>query len=176
MDPMDPLKIETGALPAPQDLQALVHGVEICRDIGNSETMRPFVKRAVMPGTLHGKALEDFVRNTASTVWRQSCTAKMRRDAMSVVDAQLRVDGIDGLRIADASIMPQVTTGNTMAPCVIIGERLGSLLTCCQVRGATRAMDWISKTRTATHGRRFYTSVQLNLSSLTRLRYQHSPT
>lgn len=92
--------------------------------------MRPFVKREVMPGALHGKGLENFVRNTASTVWHQSCTAKMGRDAMSVVDAQLRVYGIDGLRIADASIMPRVTTGNTMAPCVIIGERLGKLLTC----------------------------------------------
>jgi choline dehydrogenase len=73
--------------------------------------------------------LEAFVRNTASTVWHQSCTAKMGRDALSVVDSQLRVYGISGLRIADASIMPRVTTGNTMAPCVIIGERLGSLLT-----------------------------------------------
>lgn len=129
-DPMDPLKIDTGALSAPEDVQALVRGVEICRDIGNSASMRPFVKREVMPGALHGKGLENFVRNTASTVWHQSCTAKMGRDAMSVVDAQLRVYGIDGLRIADASIMPRVTTGNTMAPCVIIGERLGKLLTC----------------------------------------------
>jgi len=47
----------------------------------------------------------------------------MGRDAMSVVDGQLKVYGIDGLRIADASILPRVTTGNTMAPCVIIGER-----------------------------------------------------
>jgi len=47
----------------------------------------------------------------------------MGRDAMSVVDGQLRVYGVDGLRIADASIMPHVTTGNTMAPCVVIGER-----------------------------------------------------
>jgi choline dehydrogenase len=58
-----------------------------------------------------------------------SCTAKMGRDAMAVVDGQLRVYGIDRLRIADASIMPRVTTGNTMAPCVVIGERLGALLT-----------------------------------------------
>ena len=59
---------------------------------------------------------------------RQSCTAKMGRDAMSVVDAQLRVYGIDNLRIADASIMPRITTGNTMAPCVVIGERASDLL------------------------------------------------
>jgi choline dehydrogenase len=52
----------------------------------------------------------------------------MGRDAMSVVDGQLKVYGVDGLRIADASILPRVTTGNTMAPCVIIGERAAELL------------------------------------------------
>ena len=52
----------------------------------------------------------------------------MGRDAMSVVDAELKVYGIDKLRIADGSIMPRVTTGNTMAPCVIIGERAVEIL------------------------------------------------
>jgi choline dehydrogenase len=52
----------------------------------------------------------------------------MGRDAMSVVDGNLRVYGVDNLRIADGSIMPRVTTGNTMAPCVVIGERAGQLL------------------------------------------------
>jgi choline dehydrogenase len=52
----------------------------------------------------------------------------MGRDAMSVVDSHLKVYGIDNLRIADGSIMPRVTTGNTMAPCVIIGERAGEIL------------------------------------------------
>jgi choline dehydrogenase len=52
----------------------------------------------------------------------------MGRDDMSVVDGQLKVYGIDNLRIADASIMPRVTTGNTMAPCVVIGERAGEIL------------------------------------------------
>jgi choline dehydrogenase len=55
-------------------------------------------------------------------------TAKMGRDAMSVVDAQLKVYGIDGLRIADGSIMPAVTTGNTMAPCVMISEQAADLI------------------------------------------------
>ncbi|EPN56836.1 dehydrogenase fad flavoprotein GMC oxidoreductase, partial [Pseudomonas syringae pv. actinidiae ICMP 19096] len=103
--------------------------VEFCREIGNSSTLRPFVRREVMPGKMSRKDLESFVRNTASTVWHQSGTARMGVDELSVVDAQLRVYGIDNLRVADASIMPRVTTGNTMAPCVIIGERLGSLLT-----------------------------------------------
>ena len=52
----------------------------------------------------------------------------MGRDAMSVVDGQLRVYGADGLRIADASILPRVTTGNTMAPCVVIGEQAAAFL------------------------------------------------
>jgi choline dehydrogenase len=52
----------------------------------------------------------------------------MGRDAMSVVDGKLKVYGVDGLRVADASIMPRVTTGNTMAPCVVIGEQAATLL------------------------------------------------
>jgi choline dehydrogenase len=127
--PMDPLNIDSAALADPDDLQALVRAVELCRDIGNSAPMRPFARREIMPGALNGRELEHFVRNAASTVWHQSCTAKMGRDEVSVVDSQLRVYGVTGLRIADASIMPRVTTGNTMAPCVIIGERLGALLT-----------------------------------------------
>jgi choline dehydrogenase len=57
-----------------------------------------------------------------------TCTAKMGRDDLSVVDAELRVYGVKKLRIADASIMPTITTGNTQAPCVIIGERLAEIL------------------------------------------------
>lgn len=63
------------------------------------------------------------MRDAAVTYWHQTCSAKMGRDAMSVVDASLRVYGVEGLRVADGSIMPKVATGNTMAPCVIIGEK-----------------------------------------------------
>jgi choline dehydrogenase len=70
----------------------------------------------------------DFIRKSAVTYWHQSCTAKMGRDSMSVVDSELKVYGIDGLRIADSSIMPRITTGNTMAPCVVIGERAADLI------------------------------------------------
>ncbi|HWX07075.1 MAG TPA: GMC oxidoreductase, partial [Bradyrhizobium sp.] len=79
--------------------------------------------REVMPGRLKGAALENFIRDAASSYWHQTCTARMGHDAMSVVDGSLKVHGIDNLRIADGSIMPRVTTGNTMAPCVVIGER-----------------------------------------------------
>src|SRR4029077_17729038 len=97
-------------------------------EIGNSSPLRPFVKREVMPGNLKGAALENFIRNAASSYWHQTCTAKIGYDARSVVDCSLKVHGIDNLRIADGSIMPRVTTGNTMAPCVIIGERAGEIL------------------------------------------------
>ncbi len=52
----------------------------------------------------------------------------MGRDALSVVDGKLKVHGLDGLRVADAFVMPRVTTGNTMAPCVVIGERAAAIL------------------------------------------------
>jgi choline dehydrogenase len=81
-----------------------------------------------MPGRLKGAALENFIRDAASSYWHQTCTAKMGHDAMSVVDGSLKVHGIDNLRIADGSIMPRVTTGNTMAPCVVIGERAAEML------------------------------------------------
>jgi choline dehydrogenase len=97
--------------------------VELCREIGNSAALRPFLKRELVPGNVKGLALENYLRNTAVSWWHQTCTAKMGRDSLSVVDANLKVYGIENLRIADGSIMPRVTTANTMAPCVIIGER-----------------------------------------------------
>jgi choline dehydrogenase len=81
-----------------------------------------------MPGNLTGSALEGFVRDAALSYWHMTCTTKMGRDAMSVVDGKLKVYGIDNLRIADGSIMPRVTTGNTMAPCVVIGELAAEIL------------------------------------------------
>jgi choline dehydrogenase len=71
---------------------------------------------------------EGFVRDTASSYRQQTCTAKMGRDAMSVVGGDLKVYGIDVLRVADGSIMPRVTTRNTMAPCVVIGEPAADLI------------------------------------------------
>jgi choline dehydrogenase len=127
-NPLDPIQIEANFLSHPDDLKAAIACVELGRAIGNSEPLRPFAKREVMPGNLKGLELENFVRDGASTYHHQTCTAKMGRDSMSVVDSSLRVYGIDNLRIADGSIMPRVTTGNTMAPCVIIGERAAEIL------------------------------------------------
>jgi choline dehydrogenase len=127
-NPGDPIKIEANTLAHPDDVKAAIACVELCREIGNSGPLSPFVKREVMPGNLKGAALENFIRDAASTYWHQTCTAKMGHDAMSVVDGSLKVHGIDHLRIADGSIMPRIVTGNTMAACVIIGERAGEIL------------------------------------------------
>ena len=127
-NPLDPVQIETNMMSHPDDLKAAIGGVQLCREIGNSAVFRPFVKREVMPGNLKGAELENFIRDSVVTYWHQTCTAKMGRDSMSVVDASLQVYGIENLRIADGSIMPRVTTGNTMAACVVIGERAGEIL------------------------------------------------
>jgi choline dehydrogenase len=127
-DPTYPVQIQANMLSHPDDLKAAVVGVQLCREVGNSAALRPFTKREAMPGNLKGAELEHFIRDAASTYWHQTCTAKMGKDAMSVVDGQLKVYGVEHLRIADGSIMPRVTTGNTMAPCVIIGERAAQIL------------------------------------------------
>jgi choline dehydrogenase len=128
LNPTDPIQIEANTLSHPDDMKAAVACVEICREIGNSAAIQPFTKREVMPGNMRGAALEDFIRDAASTYHHQTCTAKMGRDSMSVVDGQLKVYGIENLRIADGSIMPRVTTGNTMAACMVIGERAAQAL------------------------------------------------
>jgi choline dehydrogenase len=126
--PLDPIQIHDDLLSHPDDMKAMVFGIEICREIANLAELRPYVKREVMPGNLKGVDLENFIRDAATTFSHETCTAKMGRDSMSVVDSYLKVYGIDHLRIADGSIMPRVTAGNTMAPCVIIGERAGEIL------------------------------------------------
>jgi choline dehydrogenase len=127
-NPLDPIEIHANVFGNPGDLKALTTAIELCRDIADSEIFRPFLKHKIAPGSLKGSALEQILRNSVSTIWHQSCTAKMGRDPMSVVDSHLKVYGIDNLRIADGSIMPRISTGNTMAPCVIIGERCAEIL------------------------------------------------
>jgi choline dehydrogenase len=127
-DPTDPVRIEANYLSNPQDLKDLIAGLRVAREIGNSAALRPFTGREIVPGLIKAPELERFFRDGLVTFWHQSCTAKMGRDAMSVVDGKLKVYGVDSLRIADASIMPRVTTGNTMAPCVVIGEQAAAVL------------------------------------------------
>jgi len=122
-NPDDPMLIYPNFLSTEQDMKAITRSVEICRELGNSTPLTKFAKREIMPGPLKGKELERFIRNAAGTYFHETCTCKMGTDDLSVTDGKLKVHGIDGLRIADGSVMPAITTGNTMAPCVIIGER-----------------------------------------------------
>jgi len=126
--PSDPILIEANMLADPEDMKTATACVELFREIGNSAPVRPFVKREIMPGNLKGPALKNFIRDAATSYWHETCTAKMGRDDMSVVDGKLQVYEIDNLRIADGSILPRITTGNIMAPCVIIGERAAEIL------------------------------------------------
>jgi choline dehydrogenase len=127
-NPDDPIRIAANTLSHPDDLKAAYANIELCRELGSQAAFNTLVKREALPGRLDAQAMETFVRNAAVTYWHQSCTAKMGCDAMSVVDGRLKVYGVERLRIADASIMPDITSGNTMAPCVIIGERAADMI------------------------------------------------
>jgi choline dehydrogenase len=119
----DPAVIEANTLSHPDDLKVALDSIALCRELGNCAAFNKLVRREALPGKLDKQQMESYARNAAVTYWHQSCTAKMGRDSMSVVDSKLRVYGVKNLRIADASVMPHVTSGNTMAPCVVIGEK-----------------------------------------------------
>jgi choline dehydrogenase len=129
-NPKDRPVVDARFLSHPDDVKALAFGIEVCRDIGNSPAMKDFVKREVAPTKkLEGKEMEDFVRNGATTYFHQAGTCRMGRDNEAVVDAKLRVNGVQGLRIADSSIMPRIASVATMASCALIGERMADILT-----------------------------------------------
>lgn len=129
-DPKDRPVVDARFLSHPDDVKALAFGIEVSREIGNSAAMKDFVKREVAPAKkLTGKDMEDFVRNGATTYFHQSGTCRMGADKDAVVDSKLRVNGIQGLRIADSSIMPRIAQVATMATCVLIGERMADILT-----------------------------------------------
>ncbi|SEM46237.1 choline dehydrogenase [Bosea lupini] len=119
--------VDANMLSDPRDLEAARACVKLSREIGRSHAFQPFVIGERIPG--NDKAVDDpFIRDAAVTYWHQCGTAKMGSDDMSVVDAKLAVHGLTGLRIADGSVLPRVTTGNTMAPCAVIGERASDIL------------------------------------------------
>jgi choline dehydrogenase len=124
----DPLDIQANYLGDARDLEQWTIGVAQARAIGNAAPLRSYAKREVAPGKLDRGELNQFIRNGLVTFWHQCGTARMGRDKTSVVDGRLKVHGVQGLRVADACVMPRVTTGNTMAPCVVIGERAAALL------------------------------------------------
>jgi choline dehydrogenase len=123
--PMAPPLIDLAALSREADLEALAASVALCREIGAAPSLAEWGARELYPGPeVSGvAALRDYVRRTAVTYHHQVGTCKMGRDELAVVDPTLRVHGIRGLRVADASVMPTVISGNTNAPAIMIGER-----------------------------------------------------
>jgi choline dehydrogenase len=121
-DPTADVDLQWNPLGNHEEMRTLKYATELCLEIGNSPAMRSFARREILPRPVYKDDFEDFIRNGVTSYGHATCTAKMGRDTMSVVDPDLKVYGIDNLRIADGSIMPEITTGNTMAPCVLIGE------------------------------------------------------
>ena len=81
-----------------------------------------------MPGNLGRTEMIEFIRTTVTTYFHPTSTCKMGSDGKAVVDHRLRVHGIEGLRIADASIMPEIVSGNTNAPTIMIGEKASDMI------------------------------------------------
>ncbi len=127
----DQLVIDPRILSRPADLESLQAAVALCREIGAAPALRDeWGARELYPGpeVASAEQVRDWVRRSAITYHHQVGTCKMGVDAEAVVDPRLRVYGIEGLRVADASIMPAVTSGNTNAPAVLIGERAAEFL------------------------------------------------
>ncbi|MBL8812386.1 MAG: GMC family oxidoreductase N-terminal domain-containing protein [Planctomycetaceae bacterium] len=127
-DPTVSPVIDVNFLECDADVRAMIAAVELCREIGNSDAFYAFRKREVMPGPLAKNEMVRFARNAVSTYFHPTSTCTMGPGKECVVDHTLRVHGLESLRIADASIMPNVTSGNTNAPSVMIGEKLVDLI------------------------------------------------
>lgn len=127
VDPVEAPIIEANMMSDPRDMEAARACVKLCRGLGNSAAFDPYISREAIPG--NGNMIDDaFIRDAAVTYWHQCGTARMGLDDMAVVDASLAVHSIERLRIADGSILPRVTTGNTQAPCAVIGERAAEIM------------------------------------------------
>ena len=129
-DPGRAPAIHFNFLSSPVDGELTVAAIRIARRVMTAPAMAPFGLTETAPGaalTTDDEIL-DWVRRSAETTYHPVGTCKMGSDPMAVVDARLRVRGIQGLRVADASIMPTLTSGNTNAPCIMIGEKAADMV------------------------------------------------
>jgi choline dehydrogenase len=126
----DPPRIQPRYLSEPRDLEVLLEGIRISRSIIAAAPFARFRGRELFPG--EGRAsreeLEAIVRRKAETIYHPAGSCRMGRDSAAVVDAELRVQGVEQLRVADASIMPRLIGGNTNAPVLMIAEKAADLI------------------------------------------------
>ncbi|MBL0373781.1 choline dehydrogenase [Rhizobium sp. KVB221] len=129
-NPTDKPKIQANYLQADFDVRTMIDGIRLTRDIINQKAFDKYRGQELAPGptAMSDADLTKWLRATAMTTFHPVGTAKMGNDPMAVVDARLKVHGIDGLRVADASIMPIISSGNTNAPAIMIGEKCAEFI------------------------------------------------
>ena len=129
-DPRKPPAINFNFLSAAIDAELTVRAVRIAQSIMHAPAMAPLNISEIAPGA--GRKTDEeiiaWVKESAETTYHPVGTCKMGHDPMAVVDDRLRVHGIAGLRVADASIMPTLTSGNTNAPSIMIGEKAAAMV------------------------------------------------
>jgi choline dehydrogenase len=128
-DPADPPAVYPNYLATETDQRTIVDGLKLLRRVMTAPQMKRFTQSEFQPGpTIESdEQLLDYARR-GGTVYHPTSTCKMGVDAMAVVDPELRVHGLDGLRVADASVMPTVVSGNTNAATIMIGERAADMV------------------------------------------------
>ncbi|MQY31528.1 GMC family oxidoreductase [Nocardia aurantia] len=130
-DPLQAPLIDPGYLSDPADADFLIEGIRLIREVMAHKTIAGSVTEELSPGPdfADETALRRELPNRIHSVYHPVGTCRMGADERAVVDPQLRVRGIEGLRVADASIMPSITGGNTNAPCYMIGEKAAEFIT-----------------------------------------------
>jgi choline dehydrogenase len=131
LDPLDQPLIDPAYLSDPADLPQFVAGIEMVRDIFRAKPLGDILGRELGPGAEARSEAEiaAYVRDRASgTIFHPVGTCKMGTDELAVVDASLRVHGLDGLRVVDASVMPTLIGGNTNAPTIMIAEKAAAAM------------------------------------------------
>jgi choline dehydrogenase len=129
-DPLAPPKVLFDYLRTDYDVQALLAAIRLCRQIAAQAALRPYIVEEITPGAAvtAEDALIAFIRETGVSNQHPTSSCAMGTGPNTVVDPRLRVHGIEGLRVADASVMPVVVGGNTNAPTIMIGEKCAAMM------------------------------------------------